>query len=101
MMSSVHESRPGPSRRAFRRSSGGLGCASLLKQTLGRDGKISQHIADIIDNRLDAVEIVALPHDPDERLGPRQADDETPAIAELPAAILDRPNHPLVLQGLP
>ena len=50
-----------------------------------------QRRANVIDDTLDKIAIVAFAHHPDERLGAGRPDDEATVLAEFLAAIFDHP----------
>src|SRR5215204_3904441 len=67
----------------------------------GRSGGRARHRIDDVVHHLDnKVAVVALAHDPDDRLGPGRADDEPATVAEALAGRLDDVDHRLLLQGL-
>ena len=76
----------------IRRRSAGQPSSRRVRRTAGRDPasgrprETGDGVADLVDNALDEVEIVALAHDPDDRLGAGGPDDETAGRAELLAA---------------
>ena len=56
--------------------------------------------ANVIDDALDKIEIVAFAHDPDDWFGARRADDKAAAFAKLLTAILDGARDTRVPQRL-
>src|SRR5260221_13558036 len=61
-------------------------CTALsLGRQIPRNGsrRSLDRLADIVDQPLDQRRVIALGHHPDQRLGPRLADDQAPAALEL------------------
>src|SRR5580704_16481534 len=70
-------------------------CFSSRRLRQGRERR-----ANVIDDALNKIEIVAFAHDPDDWFGARRADDEAAAFAELLAAVLDGAGDTRIRQGL-
>src|SRR5579863_6158855 len=84
-------------RRSFRRPHRGLG---WRLDRLGAASDREDHLADLVDDARQQPLVLALRHDPDDRLGAGFADHQPPGIAEPRFALGDCPLHAPRLERL-